>query len=350
MTPYRLCQVDTPALVCDLDVLDRNIASMAAHCQTLDIPLRVHIKSHKIPEIAHKQLAAGAIGITCQKVGEAEVMVAAGIRDILIPYNIVGASKVARLLQLAKRATVTVAVDSLITAQGISEIAAQTGGAVRVIIELDTSGWRCGVQSPQAALELAQSIMGLPGLQFEGLMTFPSHPEAKPFLDETVSLLQKAGIPVNMISGGGTGAEAASKALGCTETRSGSYVWEGMTRVKSREDLDPARCPLRMVTTVVSTPAPGRVIVDGGMKTFTSYPPIPYGYCLEHPEVKITGMSVEHGHLDVTESPHTFWVGDRLSFIPLHGGMTTNLHDELIGVRGDIIEAIWPVAGRGKVR
>src|SRR5690606_3484196 len=155
-------------LVCDLDVLDRNIADMAAHCRELEIPLRVHIKSHKIPEIAHKQLAAGAIGVTCQKVGEAEVMVAAGIRDILIPYNIVGASKVARLLRLAQRATVTVAVDSLITAQGISEIAAQTGGTVRVVIELDTSGWRCGVQSPQAALELARQVMELPGLQFQG--------------------------------------------------------------------------------------------------------------------------------------------------------------------------------------
>jgi D-serine deaminase-like pyridoxal phosphate-dependent protein len=350
MKPLLVHDLDTPALVCDMELLERNIDAMAAHCREIDIPLRVHIKSHKIPEIAHMQLNAGAIGVTCQKVGEAEVMVAAGVTDILIPYNIVGAAKVDRLLRLTRRATVTVAVDSLIVAQGISEGARQTGDRVQILIELDTSGWRCGVQSPQAALDLARQIDDLPGLDFQGVMTFPSRPEARPFLAETVDLLRRHGLPANMISGGGTGAEAASKELGCTETRSGSYVWEGMTRVKSRDDLSPSRCPLRVVTTVVSTPAPGRAIIDGGMKTFTSYPPIPYGYCVEYPEVKIQGMSVEHGHLDVSESSHTFRVGERLSFIPLHGGMTTNLHDEMVGVRGERVEVIWTVQGRGKVK
>lgn len=350
MNPHRIQDVDTPALLCDLNVLERNIEDMAAHCRALEIPLRVHTKSHKIPEIAHSQLASGAIGITCQKVGEAEVMVEAGIKDILIPYNIVGMSKVERLLRLARRATMTVAVDSLTTAQGISQEAAQTGSKVHIVIELDTTGWRCGVQSPQAALELARQVEHLPGLVFEGVMTFPSRPQAEPFLSETLALFQESGIPVNMISGGGTGAEAASKEIGCTETRSGSYIWEGMTRVQSRDHLDPGRCPLRMVTTVVSTPAPGRAIIDAGMKSFTSYPPIPYGYCIEDPDVKIMGMSVEHGHLDVTESDRTLQVGDRLSFIPLHGGMTLNLHDELVGVRGNFVEVIWPVAGRGRSR
>ena len=346
----RIDELDTPVLVCDLDVLERNIHATADLCRTLDIPLRVHIKSHKIPEIAHKQIDAGAVGVCCQKVGEAEVMAAAGIRDILIPYNIVGAAKVDRLLRLAKRVTMTVAVDSLETAQGISAGAVEMGGSVRVLIELDTGARRCGVQSPAAARELARQIVGLPGIDLQGVMTYPSRLEAQPFLDETVALLRADGIAVNVISGGGTGHEAASKELGCTEARRGSYVWEGLTRVHSRDDLNPTRCPLRVVTTVVSVPAPGRVIIDGGMKTFTSYPPIPYGLCVEHPELRIVGMSVEHGHCDSSDSSHRFRVGERLSFIPLHGSMTTNLHDEMVGVRGGLVEVVWEVAARGKIR
>lgn len=342
--------LDTPAVVCDLDKLERNIRTMAEHCRQLDIPLRSHTKSHKIPEIAHMQLASGAIGICCQKPGEAEVMVAAGIKDILLPYNIVGPVKVERLLRLSRRATITVAVDSLATAQGISAGARKYGGSARVLIELDTGAHRCGVQSPEEALTLARQIAKLPGIDFQGVMTYPSRPQAKPFLDETVKLLRDDGIPVNVISGGGTGAEAISKELGCTETRSGSYAWEGQSRIKSREDLSGERCPLRIITTVVSTPAPGRIIVDGGMKTFTSYPPTPYGHCIEHPEIKIYAMSVEHGHVDVSESTHTFKVGERLSFIPLHQEMALNLHDELVGYRGEQVEVVWPVAGRGRVK
>lgn len=342
--------LDTPALVCDLDVLERNLAATAARCRDLGIPLRAHTKSHKIPEIAHWQLASGARGVCCQKVGEAEVMVAAGIDDILIPYNIVGAAKVERLLRLARRATIAVALDSAETARGIAEVARREGGAVRALIELDTGAHRCGVQSPAAALALAREVAGLPGLDLRGVLTYPSRPEAQPFLDETVALLRDAGLSVEDVSGGGTGLEAASKELGCTETRSGSYVWEGLDRVRGRADLDPARCPVRVVATVVSVPAPGRAIVDGGMKTFTSYPPLPYGYCVEHPEVTFQGMSVEHGHLDVSRSAHRFRVGERLTFIPLHQGMTVNLHDELVGYRGERVEVVWPILGRGKVR
>jgi D-serine deaminase-like pyridoxal phosphate-dependent protein len=342
--------LDTPSVVCDLDKLERNIKTMAAHCRQLDIPLRSHTKSHKIPEIAHMQLASGVIGICCQKLGEAEVMVAAGVKDIMLPYNIVGPAKVERLLRLARRARITVAADSVAAAQGISERAKQVGGSVRVLIELDTGGRRCGVQSPQAALGLARQIVDLPGINLQGIMTYPSRPEAKPFLEETVSLFKQAGMPINVISGGGTGHEAISKELGCTETRSGSYIWEGQSRIKGRGDLSDERCPLRIITTVVSTPAPGRVIVDGGMKTFTSYPPLPYGYCIEYPELKFSGMSVEHGHVDASESSYQFKVGQRLTFIPLHQEMALNLHDELVGYRGEQVEVIWPVLGRGKVR
>lgn len=342
--------LDTPAYIADLEVMERNIAGMAAHCRDLGIPLRTHTKSHKIPEIAHKQIDAGAIGIACQKVGEAEVMVAGGIKDILIPYNIVGPRKVERLTRLSRRAVITVALDSEETALGIAEQAHADGCSVRVIIELDTGSKRCGVQSPEAALSLARKIVAMPGLEFKGLMTYPSRLEAKPFLDRTRELLDHAGIPVEMISGGGTGSEKNSRDMGCTETRSGSYLWEGMTRIGNSEQLSPERCACRMVVTVVSAPTADRVIIDGGIKTFASYPPTPYGHIIGYPEAKIYGMSVEHGHVDVSKCAHRFRVGDRLMVIPLHQEITLNFHDELVGVRNGKVEAIWPVAGRGKVK
>jgi len=342
--------LDTPAVVVDLDKMQRNIHDMHARCRDVGIPLRSHTKSNKIPEIAHMQLKAGSIGICSQKVGEAEAMVAGGVEDILIPFNIGGAPKVERLLRLARRAIITVTVDSVETAQGISAGANKDGGSVRVWIEMDTGGKRCGVQSPQAAQTLARQIVELLGIDLQGVMTYPSRPEAKPFLDETVDLFTKDGLPIQTISLGGTGAEQLSKDLGATEHRAGSYLWEGLDRVRSSADLNDERCPLRVITTVVSTPTPGRMIIDGGMKTFASYPPTPYGHCVEYPEIKIYGMSVEHGHVDTSASSHKFKVGERLTWIPLHQEMCLNLHDEVVGYRGEQVEVIWSVAGRGKVK
>ena len=322
----NITDLDTPTLVADLDVLEGNINGMAALCDQIGIPLRVHTKTHKVPEIAKLQVAAGSQGITCQKLGEAEAMVDAGVD------------------------TVVVALDSAETATGIFEQAIADSCVVPVIVELDTGSGRCGVQSPQAAQRLAQQIMKMQGIDFQGVMTYPSNSRAKPFIEETLDLLSSDGIPVNIISGGGTGSEAASKEIGCTETRSGSYVYEGMTRIGSSEMLTPERCVLRVVTTVVSTPTPVRIIIDGGMKTFASYPPTPYGHIVEHPDAKIYGMSVEHGHVNVSECSHQFKVGEQLSVIPLHQGMTSNLHDELVGVRDNKVEAIWKIAGRGRVK
>ena len=345
----NITALDTPTLAADLDVLEQNINGMAQHCQQLGIPLRVHTKTHKVPEIAKLQIDAGSEGITCQKLGEAEVMVDAGIDNILIPYNIVGKPKLKRLTALVQRSRITVALDSEETATGISQQAIADSCVVPVIVELDTGSGRCGVQSPRAAQRLARQMMKMQGIDFQGIMTYPSNMHAKPFIDETLDLLSSDGIPVNIISGGGTGSEATSKEIGCTETRSGSYVYEGMTRIGNSEMLTPERCVLRVIVTVVSTPTPDRIIIDGGQKTFTSYPPTPYGHIIEHPDAKIYGMSVEHGHVDVSGCSHRFKVGEQLSVIPLHQGMTSNLHDTLIGIRGDHVEAEWHIAGRGKV-
>jgi D-serine deaminase-like pyridoxal phosphate-dependent protein len=348
--PTRIQDLDTPAVICDLDVMEKNLREMAAHCRELGIPLRAHTKSHRIPELAHRQMASGCVGIACQKLGDVEVMVMGGLKEILIPYNIVGAVKVERLLRLVRRAPVMTSLDSETTARGIAEQAGPAGVKVPVIIEMDTGAKRCGVQSPEEAQKLGRVVNDLPGLELRGVMTYPSRRDAKPFLDEVKERFKKDGLPIDIVSGGGTGSEAVSKEIGCTETRSGSYIWEGLKRVGKSEDLSAERCPVRVVCTVVSVPTSDRMIIDGGMKTFASYPPTPYGYCVEHPEIRIARMSVEHGHIDTTGSSHKFKVGERLTFIPLHQEMCLNLHDEVVGVRGDRVEVVWPVAGRGKVK
>ncbi len=342
--------LDTPALVIDLDVLERNIANMAAHCAELGIALRVHTKTHKVPEIAHMQLAAGSQGIVCQKVGEAEVMARAGIRDILIPYNILGTQKLRRLAALTGMATITVAADSEETVRGLSAQATADGVTIRVLVEADTGGQRCGVQTPEAARDLGRLVADLPGLDLVGMMTFPSHPRAQAFFDQARELWAREGLPCEVLSGGGTGLEAVSKELGFNEHRSGSYAYEGMTRIQKSADLTPERCALRVIVTVVSVPTPERIIIDGGQKTFESYPPVPYGLVIEHPEARIYAMSVEHGHVDVSGCNHRFRVGEKLSVIPLHQGKVTNMHDEVAAARNGEVVCIWDVAGRGKVR
>ena len=250
-------ELDTPALCVDLDVLEKNIRDLQTACDQLKIGLRVHTKTHKTPAIARLQIAAGAIGIVSQKLGEAEAMADGGIQDILIPYNIVGQPKLARLTRLIQsgKSTLTVAADSATTVDGLSQAATAAGCRIRVIVEMDTGGGRVGTQSPADTLALAQHIDQLPGLDFTGVMTYPSSERARPFLDAVRDLTHKSGLPLHIISGGGTGSETISKSLGCTETRIGSYAYEGMTRVGKRDDLDPTRCPLRLVVTVVSTSA-----------------------------------------------------------------------------------------------
>jgi len=345
-------ELDTPALTVNLDGLKKNINDLQRECDRLEINLRVHTKNHKTPAIARLQVAAGAKGIVCQKLGEAEAMVEGGMDDILIPYNIVGKPKWERLTRLIKqdKAVITVAADSAITVEGLNAQAVQDGCRIRVIVEMDTGGHRCGVQSPQETLEMAQLIDRLPGLYFAGIMTYNIGPQVGPFFDEVRALTSKAGLPLEIISAGCTGAQEFCKSIGCTETRIGSYVCEGLTRVGERDDLHPDRCPLAVVVTVVSTAVSGQVIVDGGTKSFTPYPPIPYGYCLEHPEIFIKGMSVEHGHVDITDSSHRFKVGEVLSFIPLHAGMTTNLYSRIYPLRNGEVVDTWEVAGRGRAQ
>jgi len=343
-------ELDTPALIVDLDVVDKNIRDMQQACDDVGIGLRVHTKTHKTPEIAHMQVAGGAIGIVSQKLGEAEAMVAGGIANVLIPYNIVGKPKLERLGRLLNEsdATITVAADSVTTVQGLSDQATKDGCTIRVIVEMDTGGHRVGAQSPQDTVALARLIDDLPGLEFCGVMTHPSWEKARDFITEVKDLADKGGLPLEIVSGGGTGSQEVAKSIGCNENRMGSYLYEGVTRIGGADQLHPSRCPARVAVTVVSTSAPGQMIVDAGRKSFSTDPPKPYGYCVEHPEIFIKGLSAEHGHIDTTQSSRTFKVGDVLSFIPNHGGMTTSLYDRMHAVRDGEVVDTWVVAGRGR--
>lgn len=349
----HIYELDTPSVVIDLDVLEKNIKDMADECKKLGITLRGHTKSHKNPEIAKMQVAAGSQGIVCQKLGDAENMVRNGLDDILMTYNIVGRQKVRRLTDLARLRRMTVTVDSLAVAKGISEQAAIDDVTIGVLVEIDTGGNRTGVQSPAAAEELAKQIKELPGLDLRGLMTYPSRVASKPIIDDVVDRFKKADLPLDIISGGGTGEEWESKELGFTEHRSGSYVYEGLSRIQGRGDgseLSPERCPLRVVVTIVSVPTPDRLIVDGGMKTFRLFPSMPYGYIIEDPDLKFSGMSVEHGHIDRSASSQEYAVGDKLTVIPTYQEGVTNLHDEIVWMRNNQVETIHRNDGRGKVK
>jgi len=349
----HIYELDTPSVVIDVDVLEKNIQTMADHCKSVGITLRGHTKSHKNPEIAKMQVAAGSQGIVCQKLGDAENMVRNGLDNILMTYNIVRRHKVRRLSELARKANMTVTVDSLAVAEGISAQAAQDGVTVGVLIEIDSGGGRTGVQSPAAAEELGKQVSELPGLELRGLMTYPSVIESKPITDEAIQRFKDAGLPLDIISGGGTGHEQQSKDLGFTEHRSGSYVYEGLSRINGRgdgSDLSPDRCPLRVVTTIVSVPTSDRLIVDAGMKTFRLFPDMPYGYVIEDPSLKFSGMSVEHGHIDASGSSKAYSVGDKLTVIPTYQEGVTNLHDEIVWMRDNQVERVWRNEGRGKVK
>ena len=349
----HIYELDTPSVVIDLDVLEKNIKGMADHCKKLGITLRVHTKSHKNPEIAKMQVAAGSQGIVCQKLGDAENMVRNGLDDILMTYNIVGRQKVQRLCELARQVKMTVTVDSLAVAEGISKQATHDGVTIGVLVEIDTGSKRTGVQSPAAAEELGKQVQSLPGLELRGLMTYPSVAESKPVIDEAVERFSNANLPLDIISGGGTGHEQQSKELGFTEHRSGSYVYEGLTRIQGRgdgSDLSPERCPLRVVVTIVSVPTDDRLIVDGGMKTFRLFPEMPYGLVIEDSGLVFSGMSVEHGHIDTSGSNKKYAVGDRLTVIPTYQEGVTNLHDEIVWMRDDQVTRVWRNEGRGKVK
>src|SRR5213596_1511103 len=224
--------IDTPVVTIDLDVMDQNIARLQSYLSLHGLRNRPHVKTHKIPSIARMQVAAGAAGITCQKLGEAEVMAEGGLDDILLTYNVLGEAKLERLVALADRISLTVTVDHADIAAELSQAMRRAGLMLPVLIECDTGGRRCGVQTPAEAVELAQAITRLPGLILRGLMTYPTAPASGAFMGETIHLLKTKGIPVDVVSGGGTpGVWTVHEIPGFTEHRAGTYVYNDRNTV-----------------------------------------------------------------------------------------------------------------------
>ena len=343
--------LETPVPVVDMDCLEANIARLQAYLDEHRIANRPHVKTHKIPAIAKLQMDAGAVGITCQKVSEAEVMADAGFDDIFLPYNIIGESKLKRLMSLAARIKISVTADSAFAVRGLSGAAQHADLALTVLVECDTGDRRCGVQSPQEAADLARLIGGLPKLHFGGLMTFPANQHLDGFIRETRALLQGDHVQIERVSAGGTpGMWEAHTHPELTEYRAGIYVYGDRLSLRSGAvTLD--RCALKICATVVSRPTPERGILDAGSKTLSSdlHGLDGYGFIYEYPEAKIYALFEEHGLVDFSACARKPEIGERVSIIPNHCCMVSSLFDEVVGVRGDQVEETWQVAARGTV-
>ena len=346
----------TPSVVVDLDIVDANIARLQSLCDAAGIANRPHIKTHKSPVIAAMQREAGARGITCQKLGEAEIFADAGFDDILVTYNILGAGKIARLGALLARSRVTVAVDSMVTIDGLPPAAHIAGRALDVVVECDTGRKRAGVETPAEAVALARHIASQPGLRFAGLMIYPPEDRVEAtqtFLDDAQAGLRAHGLEPGIVTSGGTPNLAnLGRIEGVTEHRAGTYVFNDRMMMAAGVAAE-ADCAMTIYTTVVSRAAADRGILDAGSKTLTADPGgglDGYGLIVEHRQARIARMAEEHGMLDLAACNDRPSIGDIVRVIPNHTCVVANMVDSYVIVRGTELIGELPVAARGKLR
>jgi D-serine deaminase-like pyridoxal phosphate-dependent protein len=359
--PSDLAHVDTPALLLDTDALHANIDHMARYFAGKPATLRPHFKSHKCTALARLQLQAGnAVGITCAKLGEAEVAADAGIRNILIANQIVGPLKISRLVALAKRADVMVAVDSVDNVTMISEMASATGARVGVLVEVDIGMHRCGVGSPDQALALSRVVAAAPGLRFEGLQGYEGHcidlrddaermRQARAALETLVDarrFIERAGVRVNVVSGGGTGTYMLwAETDGVDEVQVGSYATMDWFYQDIRPEFKQA---MSVLATVISRTNPEQIVIDVGCKGIGAEwgPPR-----VRHvPGAEVTSCSSEE-HMKIrVPAGCALAVGDRIELVPSHGCTTSNLYPEFVLHRGGRVTGSWPIDGRGKLQ
>lgn len=359
--------IDTPALIVSEEIMQRNIAEMAAFAKSVGVNLRPHIKTHKTPQIARLQLAAGAIGITCAKVGEAEVMVEqAEVEDVLIAFPTIGEHKFRRIVALMERARMIVAIDSIDAANAISRSMRNYDRTLEVSIEVNTGQNRSGVRAGDDAVKFALEVARLPNLRIAGIMTHEGQSNsAAPGEIEGVALaagrdmvevaerIRAHGIEVPAVSVGSTPAAFYTPTVaGITEMRPGTYVFNDNS-VFRHGRIGIAQCAARHVATIVSRQSPTHAVLDTGQKSLgmdlsPSHPG--YGYIVGHPDVTITKLSEEHGVCEVPEGETGFSVGDRVEIIPNHICPTVNLMNELFIVRDGKVIDTWTIAARGLVR
>lgn len=363
----HVSELDTPALIIDLDIMERNLCRAAEYTAANGLRLRPHTKTHKVPDIGKMQITFGAVGLTVAKVGEAEVMLKADPANLLVAYPVVGQKKVGRLLRVAQEANVTVSLDSVIAARQLSEAAQQAQVTIGVLTEVDVGLGRVGVAPGEELLHLGQDIERLPSLTFEGITFFPGHirtldEKGLKALQQLGLLIQfiledfrRIGIEVRIVSGGSTPTLFHSHKLpGLNEIRPGTYVYNDMNTVRSGA-CTADDCAASILVTVVSTARRGQIIVDGGSKTFSSDPAInaperTFGRVVEAPACVFHTMNEEHGFVDIRDADRSFTIGDRVRIIPNHVCPAVNLHEYVYGVRGEIVEQVWQVKGRGKLQ
>ena len=361
----KIDQIETPALVIDQVVLQRNLRAMADYCRNHRLALRPHTKTHKIPQIAKLQVENGACGITVAKLSEAEVMAAAGMKDIVIVYPLWGKSKWQRLTRLAEQVRIAVAMDSLPIAEGISRAAQEAGVEIGVRLEFDTGFGRCGLPIEPESAEIARRVMDLPHLRWEGISFYPGHIMGDRYsretaietenlqLDRLYNLLNDAEIPYPVVSGGNTPAAFDSHRFhGVTEIRPGTYVFNDRNTVDAQAAAY-ADCAATVLATVVSTSVQHRAIIDAGSKMLSGDQLLSgerryFGFVQDHAELILDDLSEEHGHLLLAPNS-SIQVGDRIRVVPNHICPSVNLQDKVYVVSGDQVVDEWTVAGRGKV-
>jgi len=361
----RYTDIDTPALLVDLDRMEANITRMADLAKRHGVNLRPHTKTHKCPDLAKLQVESGATGITCAKIGEAEVMAAAGLDDILIANEIVGEHKLWRLLKLAQKCKLCVAVDSEFGAGTLNQALEQTQQTLDVVIEVNCGQDRCGVLPGGPALKLAKQIAEFSQLRLAGLMSHGGHVyhattredverigrhEGRVMV-ETAELLRSNGISIDVVSTGSTAAaDSCARVEGVTEIRPGTYIFYDLTQVDlcacALED-----CALSVLATVISRPSPRRTVLDAGKKTLTSEPGGrtgnngAFGFLPAHNCI-ISRLSEEHA---IIESDCEFAIGEKVKIIPNHVCVVVNMFDKMYGIRNGEAERMLNITARGKV-
>ncbi len=359
MTPD---EVDTPALLIDLDAFEGNLKALADTLAGTSVKLRPHGKAHKCPIIGHKQMALGAVGLCCQKVSEAEAMIFGGLPDIYITNEIIGARKLARLAPLAHQARIATCVDNPISIAPLSEAAQAAGVEIRVLVDVDVGQHRCGVEPGDAAVPLAQAIDKAKGLSFGGLQAyhgtsqhFRTHKErgaaikgACEAVEKTIGALKKAGLDCAEVSGGGTGTYPFEVASGLyTELQAGSYIFMdsdyGLNKAEDGSPFGDFRQSLFVLATVISHPATDRMITDAGTKALSVDAGMPTPRELSGINYKMAGD--EHGRLELDGTNTELKVGEKIQVVPSHCDTTVALYEWFVGLRGGRVESVWPIPG-----
>jgi D-serine deaminase-like pyridoxal phosphate-dependent protein len=354
--------VETPAVLVELDTLEANVARMAENARRHGVRLRPHAKTHKTAEIGRMQMAAGAVGLCLAKTSEAEAFARAGFEDVFVAYPVVGEGKARRLLALADRVHLSVGFDSEDGARALASAFHAAGRSLDVLLKVDVGFHRVGV-APDAAVGLARRAADLPGLRFRGIFTFAGHAYAGPTPEDVAAVgraegrtlaavaaaCRDAGVPCDRVSVGSTPtAPHAMASPGVTECRPGVYVFNDASQV-SLGACSLEQCALSVLATVVSVPAGDRAVVDAGSKVLSSDPlrPVSGGHGLVlGTESRLSRLSEEHGVVDVATGD-SFRVGERVRILPNHACVVANLTDRLLGIRAGHVESEWSLIARG---